>query len=108
MEQHSQSVYTDGAAQAGELGPLAGSLLIRAAAHGAMTDRQQTIEEPFSPDAGHALSVGPADVRTSALPRLSDIPTREILGLPIAMTDYAQAMDAMDGMVARRERGYVC
>ena len=33
---------------------------------------------------------------------------REILGLPIAMTDYAEAMDVMDGMLARRERGYVC
>jgi N-acetylglucosaminyldiphosphoundecaprenol N-acetyl-beta-D-mannosaminyltransferase len=33
---------------------------------------------------------------------------REILGIPIAMTDYAQAMDVMDGMVERRERGYVC
>jgi N-acetylglucosaminyldiphosphoundecaprenol N-acetyl-beta-D-mannosaminyltransferase len=33
---------------------------------------------------------------------------REVLGIPIAMTDYAQAMDVMDGMVERRERGYVC
>jgi N-acetylglucosaminyldiphosphoundecaprenol N-acetyl-beta-D-mannosaminyltransferase len=33
---------------------------------------------------------------------------REILGIPIAMTDYAEAMDVMDGMVARREPGYVC
>ena len=43
-----------------------------------------------------------------ALPRPQDVPARDILGLPIAMTDYAQAMDVMDGMVARRERGYVC
>jgi hypothetical protein len=44
----------------------------------------------------------------SGLPSPSDVPTREILGLPIAMTDYVQAMDVMDGMVAKRERGYVC
>jgi N-acetylglucosaminyldiphosphoundecaprenol N-acetyl-beta-D-mannosaminyltransferase len=44
----------------------------------------------------------------SGLPSPSDVPTREILGLPIAMTDYEQAMDVMDGMIARRERGYVC
>ncbi|MDQ3934338.1 MAG: WecB/TagA/CpsF family glycosyltransferase [Actinomycetota bacterium] len=41
------------------------------------------------------------------LPRPADIATREILDIPIAMTDYAQAMDVMDGMIARRERGYV-
>jgi N-acetylglucosaminyldiphosphoundecaprenol N-acetyl-beta-D-mannosaminyltransferase len=46
--------------------------------------------------------------RASALPAPSDVPRREILGIPIAMTDYAEAMDVMDGMVARRERGYVC
>src|SRR4051812_33078443 len=42
------------------------------------------------------------------LPAPADIRPREILGIPIAMTDYEQAMDVMDGMVARRERGYVC
>jgi N-acetylglucosaminyldiphosphoundecaprenol N-acetyl-beta-D-mannosaminyltransferase len=36
------------------------------------------------------------------------ISSREVLGLPLAMTDYGRAMDAMDAMVARRERGYVC
>ena len=36
-----------------------------------------------------------------------DVRTRELLGVPIAVTDYAGAMDAMDGMIARRERGYV-
>ena len=34
--------------------------------------------------------------------------TRDILGIPIAMTDYARAMEAMDAMIERRERGYVC
>jgi N-acetylglucosaminyldiphosphoundecaprenol N-acetyl-beta-D-mannosaminyltransferase len=33
---------------------------------------------------------------------------RELLGVPLAVTDYAQAMDVMDGMIARRERGYLC
>jgi len=36
------------------------------------------------------------------------IARREILGLPIAMTDYERAMDAMDSMIATRSRGYVC
>jgi N-acetylglucosaminyldiphosphoundecaprenol N-acetyl-beta-D-mannosaminyltransferase len=44
----------------------------------------------------------------AALASAADVRTREILGIPIAMTDYEQAMDVMDGMVARRERGYVC
>jgi N-acetylglucosaminyldiphosphoundecaprenol N-acetyl-beta-D-mannosaminyltransferase len=52
--------------------------------------------EPQTRPAGHDLPL-PQDVRM-----------REILGLPIAMTDYAEAMDVMDGMIARRERGYVC
>ena len=42
------------------------------------------------------------------LPRPQEIRTRDLLGLPIAMTDYLEAMDVMDGMIARRERGYVC
>lgn len=36
------------------------------------------------------------------------IRTREILGIPIAMTDYAGAIDAMDAMIDERRRGYVC
>src|SRR4051794_3292302 len=46
------------------------------------------------------------DVAT--LPSAAEIRTRDILGIPIAITDYEQAMDVMDGMVGRRERGYVC
>jgi N-acetylglucosaminyldiphosphoundecaprenol N-acetyl-beta-D-mannosaminyltransferase len=48
-----------------------------------------------------------AAVLPSDLPRPADVPKREILGLPIAMTDYATAMDVMDGMIERREPGYV-
>ena len=44
----------------------------------------------------------------AALPGPDEIRTREVLGLPIAMLDYARAMDVMDGMIARRERGWVC
>jgi N-acetylglucosaminyldiphosphoundecaprenol N-acetyl-beta-D-mannosaminyltransferase len=36
------------------------------------------------------------------------IPKLELLGVPVALTDYAGAMDAMDEMIERRERGYVC
>jgi N-acetylglucosaminyldiphosphoundecaprenol N-acetyl-beta-D-mannosaminyltransferase len=38
----------------------------------------------------------------------ADVPKRDLLGVPIALTDYAGAMDVMDGMIQRRERGYVC
>ncbi len=33
---------------------------------------------------------------------------RDILGIPIAMTDYAGAMDVMDEMIERRHCGWVC
>jgi N-acetylglucosaminyldiphosphoundecaprenol N-acetyl-beta-D-mannosaminyltransferase len=46
--------------------------------------------------------------RAAPLPTPEQIPSREILGIPIAMTHYVEAMDVMDGMIARRERGYVC
>ena len=36
------------------------------------------------------------------------IPIKEILGVPVAMTDYRGAVDTMDAMVDSRERGYVC
>jgi N-acetylglucosaminyldiphosphoundecaprenol N-acetyl-beta-D-mannosaminyltransferase len=42
------------------------------------------------------------------LPSPREIRTRRIVGIPIAMTDYGRAMDVMDGMIARAERGYVC
>ena len=43
-----------------------------------------------------------------AAPAAAHVRTRDILGVPVAMVDYAGAMDVMDGMIARRERGYVC
>ena len=33
---------------------------------------------------------------------------RDLLGAPIAVTDYEQAMDEMERMIASREPGYVC
>ncbi|MBA2505496.1 MAG: WecB/TagA/CpsF family glycosyltransferase [Thermoleophilaceae bacterium] len=44
----------------------------------------------------------------TTLPAPEDVRKRDILGLPIAMTNYEEAMDVMDGMVARRDPGYVC
>jgi N-acetylglucosaminyldiphosphoundecaprenol N-acetyl-beta-D-mannosaminyltransferase len=41
-------------------------------------------------------------------PRPEDVPTRDIVGVPIAVTDYAETMDVMDGLIERREQGYVC
>ena len=38
----------------------------------------------------------------------ASIPKRSVLGTEIAITDYEGAMDAMDDMIARRERGIVC
>ena len=47
-------------------------------------------------------------LRDRPLPSPREIRTREIVGIPIAMTDYDRAMDVMDGMIERGERGYVC
>ncbi len=56
---------------------------------------------------GAAGAEAPAGAE-SDLPRPADIRTRQVLDLPIAMTDYAEAMDVMDGMIARREQGWLC
>jgi N-acetylglucosaminyldiphosphoundecaprenol N-acetyl-beta-D-mannosaminyltransferase len=42
------------------------------------------------------------------LPEPGEIRTRDLLGIPVAMTDYEQTMDVMDGLIARDERGWVC
>ena len=36
------------------------------------------------------------------------IPKRDLLGVPVALTDYERTMKAMDEMVERRLPGYVC
>ena len=66
------------------------------------TPQRDTLE--FTPTA-RAQRLPPL---TGDLPEPADIRTRELLGIPIAMTDYSQAMDLMDGMIARDERGWVC
>src|SRR4051794_34886181 len=55
------------------------------------------------------------ELRPAALPSarpeplpLREVPTRDILGIPIAMIDYDSAMAGMDAMIERRDRGYVC
>jgi N-acetylglucosaminyldiphosphoundecaprenol N-acetyl-beta-D-mannosaminyltransferase len=66
-----------------------------------MSDR---ISTPTPLPTGASLVRG-ADAR---LPRPDEIRTRDVIGIPLAMTTYEGAMDVMDGMVARRECGYVC
>jgi N-acetylglucosaminyldiphosphoundecaprenol N-acetyl-beta-D-mannosaminyltransferase len=46
--------------------------------------------------------------RVAPVASAAGIRTRDILGVPIAMTDYTRTMDMMDAMVEGRERGYVC
>jgi N-acetylglucosaminyldiphosphoundecaprenol N-acetyl-beta-D-mannosaminyltransferase len=58
-------------------------------------------EQPAAPQSAEQRPVPDA-------PRPEEIRKREVIGVPLAMTDYAEAMDVMDGMIARRERGYVC
>jgi N-acetylglucosaminyldiphosphoundecaprenol N-acetyl-beta-D-mannosaminyltransferase len=62
---------------------------------------RETVE--FIEPSGH-----PEAAERSTLLRADAIRKRDLLGLPIAMTDYAETMDVMDGMIARGERGWVC
>lgn len=67
-------------------------------------EQRQTAEVPSI-----AQQAGPSAAAASdGLPLAADITRRDILGIPIALTDYDEAMAVMDGMVARREPGYVC
>ena len=71
----------------------------------------RTGHQTFDYGALAGLERGGAALPTLApdgLPRPDDIRTHDVLGVPIAMTDYAEAMAVMDGMIARRERGWVC
>jgi N-acetylglucosaminyldiphosphoundecaprenol N-acetyl-beta-D-mannosaminyltransferase len=43
-----------------------------------------------------------------ALPAAASVRVRSILDVPLAITDYDEAIGVMDAMVERRERGYVC
>ncbi len=66
---------------------------------------RQTLE--YSPAARSEHAQGPQPT-LRPLPRADEVPTRELLGIPVAMTDYSQTMDVMDGLIARDERGWVC
>jgi N-acetylglucosaminyldiphosphoundecaprenol N-acetyl-beta-D-mannosaminyltransferase len=70
----------------------------------------ERIATPTPAPAPALPAVRPEIVRSgdALLPRPEQISTREVLGVPLAMTTYDGAMDVMDGMVARHERGYVC
>jgi len=73
-----------------------------------MTDaRRETLDYREVGRLPQIASAGPAQ-RNRQLPRPDAIRKRDILGIPIAMTDYAEAMDVMDGMIERAERGRVC
>ena len=76
-----------------------------------MTTPERMSERIAAPTPAPGLpAVRPEIVRSgdALLPRPEQIRSREVLGVPLAMTTYDGAMDVMDGMVARRERGYVC
>src|SRR2546421_4027388 len=68
--------------------------------------RSQTVEMDALESA--AFGAGDADSRPEAKPRPEDVRRRDIVGVPIAMTDYAETMAVMDGLIERREKGYVC
>jgi N-acetylglucosaminyldiphosphoundecaprenol N-acetyl-beta-D-mannosaminyltransferase len=56
------------------------------------------------PFASH-LSVAEApDTIAAAVPP----PTTDVLGVPLALTDYERTMDWMDATIARGQRGYIC
>src|SRR3954467_9310940 len=76
-----------------------------------MTTPERMSERIATPTPAPALpAVRPEIVRLgdALMPRPEDVRKREVLDIPLAMTTYSGAMDVMDGMVARRERGYVC
>jgi N-acetylglucosaminyldiphosphoundecaprenol N-acetyl-beta-D-mannosaminyltransferase len=53
---------------------------------------------------------GPApidDARTVAS-RAEPASTTDVLGVPLALTDYERTMDWIDATVARRDKGYIC
>jgi N-acetylglucosaminyldiphosphoundecaprenol N-acetyl-beta-D-mannosaminyltransferase len=56
----------------------------------------------------HAIRHSESEALAPGAPRPEDVPKREVLGVPIALTEYSEALDVMDGMIARRQRGYVC
>src|SRR4051794_14103968 len=72
-----------------------------------MADRILTATPPSVERSAAAKRLVPRSV-DALLPRPEEIRRRDVIGVPLAMTTYNGAMDVMDGMVARREPGYVC
>jgi N-acetylglucosaminyldiphosphoundecaprenol N-acetyl-beta-D-mannosaminyltransferase len=70
----------------------------------------ERILAPAPLEASSALpsAAGIVGSQDALLPRPEEIRKREVIGVPLAMTTYDGAMDVMDGMIARREPGYVC
>jgi N-acetylglucosaminyldiphosphoundecaprenol N-acetyl-beta-D-mannosaminyltransferase len=50
----------------------------------------------------------PAETAAGSGPVAAHVPRRDVLGVPVAMTDYEGALAVIDAMVVRRERGWVC
>ena len=48
-----------------------------------------------------SISTGPPST-------IDAVRTRPVLGVPVTVTDYSEAVEVMDGMVESRETGYVC
>src|SRR3954447_23287057 len=67
-----------------------------------------------TPDASTSVSAMTRRLRArrfrGALSHPEDVapPEVEVLGVPLARTDYDRTMDWMDAMVAAGEQGYVC
>jgi len=49
--------------------------------------------------------VGEAPLRRKVALRVRK---RSLLGVPVAMTDYGEAIEVMEGLIRSRERGYIC
>jgi len=52
-------------------------------------------------------SIRPAEAPASG-PRPYAMPSRQVLGIPLALTDYEQTLDWIDAAVEARSRAYVC
>jgi N-acetylglucosaminyldiphosphoundecaprenol N-acetyl-beta-D-mannosaminyltransferase len=50
----------------------------------------------------------PPDTVSTRADAAAHVPRRDVLGVPIAVTDYEGALAVIDAMVERRERGWVC
>jgi N-acetylglucosaminyldiphosphoundecaprenol N-acetyl-beta-D-mannosaminyltransferase len=50
----------------------------------------------------------PAETVTGRVAAADGVRRRDVLGVPVAMVDYAAALRVIDAMVERRERGWIC